>query len=80
MSDHLAKEAARLKADDIFNKALDEIRSEALEALAENDADEIVERLRLQQKVKVVDEIRTTLDRYILQGQQDPVDGASSYA
>jgi hypothetical protein len=29
-ADHLAKEAARLKADPIFNKALDDIRADAL--------------------------------------------------
>ena len=66
MSDHLAKEAARLKNDDLFNKALDAIRSEALEALAETDADEIIMILRQQQKVKVIDEIRNVLDRYIM--------------
>lgn len=66
MSDHLAKEADRLKNDETFNKALADIRSEALEALAEADAEEIMMILRLQQKVKVIDEIRTILDRYIM--------------
>lgn len=80
MSDHLAKEADRLRNDDIFNKALDDIRSEALEALAVANVESITTMLRWQSRVMVVDEIRTCLDRYILQGQQDPVDGASSYA
>lgn len=66
MSDHLAKEADRLKNDTIFNKALDDIRSEALEALAAANADMFTEVVRLQQKVAVIDEIRNVLDRYIL--------------
>ncbi len=66
MSDHLAKEADRLKHDEIFNKALDDIRSEALEALAAADVDSVTTMLRWQSRVMVVDEIRTTLDRYIL--------------
>ena len=66
MSDHLAKEAARLKADDMFNLALDLIRSEALNALASADADDKTMILRLQQSVASVDEIRATLDRYVM--------------
>lgn len=65
-SDHLAKEADRLKNDEIFNKALDDIRSEALEALAVANAENTIMILYLQQKVAVIDDIRTTLDRYIL--------------
>lgn len=65
-SDHLAKEADRLKHDEIFNKALDDIRSEALEALAVANAENTIMILYLQQKVAVIDDIRTTLDRYIL--------------
>lgn len=65
-SDHLAKEAARLKADDIFNMALDRVRAEALEGLARIDADDMTAILKLQCRVFVVDEIRTTLDAYIL--------------
>ena len=65
-SDHLAKEAARLKSDETFIKALSDIRAEALNALAEADADNYAAIVRLQQKVAVVDEIRMTLDRYIL--------------
>ena len=66
MSDHLAKEAARLKADDIFNQALDLIRSEALDALVTANADSFTDIVRLQQRVAVIDEIRATLDRYIM--------------
>lgn len=64
--DHLAKEAGRLKSDPIFDKALTDIRAEALSALASADADDKTMILRLQQKVAVIEEIRTTLDRYII--------------
>lgn len=64
--EHLAKEAERLKADELFNKALDDIRADALDALAAADADDKTMIVRLQQKVAVVDEIRAVLDRYII--------------
>jgi hypothetical protein len=65
-AEHLAKEAARLKNDPTFIKALADIRSEALEALAAADADSYPAIVRLQQKVAVIDEIRNVLDRYIM--------------
>jgi hypothetical protein len=65
-SEHLAKEADRLRNDEIFNKALADIRLEALEALAAADADNYTAIVRLQQRVAVVDEIRTMLGRYIM--------------
>lgn len=80
MSSHLSREADRLKNDEIFNKALADIRSDALNALAAADADDKTTILRMQQRVAVIDEIRTTLDRYILQGSEDLADGNSSYA
>lgn len=64
--EHLAKEAERLKGDPVFNNALDDICAETFEALATADADDKTMILRLQQKVAVIDEIRTTLDRYIM--------------
>jgi hypothetical protein len=74
MTAHLAKESDRLKNDEIFNKALDTIRSEALDSLATADADSYATIVRWQQRVQVVDEIRATLDRYILaaDAQEDP--------
>jgi len=78
LSDHLAKEADRLKNDEIFQQALDDIRSEALNALASADADDKTMILRLQQKVAVIDEIRNVLDRYIMAA--DVQDEAGSYA
>lgn len=65
-AEHLAKEAARLKADEVLIYAFDEMRREALEALATANADDKTMILRLQQSVVVIDEIRTMLDRYIL--------------
>jgi hypothetical protein len=66
VSDHLAKEADRLRADPIFNKALDDIRTEALNALSIANADDKTMILRHQQTVAVIHEIRTTLARYIM--------------
>lgn len=78
MSDHLAKEADRLKNDPIFTKALDEIRADALNALALANADDKTTILRLQQKVAVIDEIRSVLDRYIIAA--DVQENAGSFA
>jgi hypothetical protein len=78
LNDHLAKEADRLKNDEIFNMALDRIRAEALEGLAQIDADDITPVLKLQSRVFVVDEIRSTLDAYILAA--DVQDDAGSFA
>lgn len=76
--DHLAKEAGRLKADPIFKRALDDIQGEALVALAIANADDKTMILRLQQKVAVIHEIRTTLDRYIMAA--DVQEDAGSFA
>ncbi len=65
-SDHLAKEADRLKNDPIFNKALDDIRSDALNALIVADADDKTAIIRLQQRAAVIEDIRNVLDRYII--------------
>lgn len=78
MSEHLAKEADRLSSDPIFIQALADIRSDALNALAEADADDKTAVLRLQQKVAVVDEIRTVLARFILRA--DVQEDAGSFA
>lgn len=78
MSSHLAKEAVRLKHDEILNMALDAIRAEALEGLARIDADDVTPILKLQSRVFVVDEIRATLDAYILAA--DTQEDAGSYA
>jgi len=66
LSDHLAQEADRLKNDPIFNKALDDIRADALNSLVTADADNKTLIIRLQQVAAVTDEIRNVLDRYIM--------------
>jgi len=66
MSDHLAKEADRLKNDPIFIKALANIRADALSALVTADPDNKTQIIRLQQVAAVTDEIRNVLDRYIM--------------
>ena len=78
MSDHLAKEAERLKSDPIFTKALDDMKADALNALAVANADDKTMILRLQQKAVVIDEIRSQLDRYILAA--DTQENAGSFA
>lgn len=65
-ADHLAKESDRLKHDEIFNMALDAIRAEALEGLAQIDADDKTAIHRLQGRIFAVDEIRNCLDRWIM--------------
>ena len=80
MTDHLAKEADRLQSDPIFIEALKEMRAEALDALAQADADDKTAILRLQQKVSVIDEIRSMLSRFILKTGQIEQEDASPYA
>jgi len=77
-SEHLAKEAARLKSDPIFDKALSDIRADALNALVGVDADNYTAVVRLQQKVVVIDEIRNALHRYIIAA--DVQENAGSFA
>lgn len=77
-SDHLAKEAARLKEDPIFNKALDDIRADAISELVKADADDKSKIIRLQQVAAVTEEIRNVLDRYIMAA--DVQDEPGSYA
>lgn len=80
MSDHFAKEADRLQNDPIFIEALKEIRAEALDALAGANADDKTMILRLQQKVAIVDEIRSMLSRFILKAGNVEQGDASPYA
>jgi hypothetical protein len=76
--EHLSREADRLKSDEIFQKALSDIRAETLDALALADADDKTMILRHQQRAAVIDEIRTMLDRYILAA--DVQENPGSYA
>ncbi len=65
-AEHLAKEADRLKHDPIFNKALDDIRADALNELVTANPDDKSTIIRLQQVAAVTEEIRNVLDRYIM--------------
>jgi hypothetical protein len=65
-SEHLAKEADRLLADDVLQHALDNMRQEALESLARADPADSIMITRLQAGVASVDEFRSELERYIL--------------
>lgn len=76
--DHLAKEAARLKSDPIFNKALDDIRADALNELVTANPDDKSNIIRLQQVAVVAEEIRNVLDRYIMAA--DVQEDAGSFA
>lgn len=78
-SDHLAKEADRLQNDPIFNKALDDIRADALTELVKANPDDRSNIIRLQQVAVLTEEIRNVLARYIMNGQTVQ-DEASPYA
>ena len=60
-AEHYAKEAARLLADDVLNYALDKVKAEALDALANADVDDKTMMLRLQQRVLAIEDIRSEL-------------------
>lgn len=79
ISEHLAQEADRLINDPIFEKALSEIRADALNDLAKADADDKTMILRLQQRAAVIDEIRNVLGRYIV-AAGTPEEEAGSFA
>jgi len=66
---HLAKEADRLSNDEILNKALDDIKLASYEALSQADVGDQIKLLRLQQRIAVVEEIRSTLNQWITQGR-----------
>lgn len=77
-SEHLANEADRLKNDPIFNKALDDIRADALDQLVRANPDDKSNIIRLQQVAAVTDEIRNVLDRYIMRA--DVQEDSGSFA
>lgn len=65
----LAAEATRIRENEAFQAALDAIRADALEGLVNtpaNDADAIRD---LQAKVQVVDELRSSLETFIRNGE-----------
>jgi hypothetical protein len=78
-ADHLAKEAERLLADEILNRAWDDCRKEALEALVTAPAEDPIAVIRAQQRVLMIEQIRAQLGRYIL-AVDDGTNGATPYA
>lgn len=58
---HLAAEADRLSNDPIFLKAIESIRTRAVDALIRADANSATDVARLQAKVSVCDEIKGEL-------------------
>lgn len=80
MTDHLTKEAERLQNDPIFIQALAEMRTEALNDLAAADADNRTTIVRLQQKVAVIDDIRSMLSRFIMKTEPVEQGDASPFA
>lgn len=57
----LAKEAERLLNDDTLTEAFNNVRADALEALATANVDDKTEILRLQQRVQAISDIRSEL-------------------
>lgn len=80
MSDHWAKEADRLLADTTLKKALDDVRQNALEALATANADDTTMILRMQGYIAAVDDIRSQLRLMVLRQGDAASNEASPFA
>lgn len=67
-AEHFAREAARLMDDEALQRALDAIRSAAIDALIRADATVTHDVVRLQAKIAVIDdlrgEIRQTVEQF----------------
>lgn len=66
--DQLAREAQNLKENEVFQLALDTMRSEALEALVRIEATEADLIRSHQARVRVVDDLRGNLEAFIRAG------------
>lgn len=77
-SNIIPKEAQRLLDDATLALAMDEIRLEALEALASVKADDITAVLRLQQKVAAIEDIRSELQSAA--NRSKPINAGGSFA
>jgi hypothetical protein len=64
--DHLAKEANRLRADDVLNYSLQRMRSAYTEMLVDTAPDDVYNICRYQSQVRVVDDLHDTLEEFIL--------------
>lgn len=63
-AEHRAQEASRLLNEPVLADALEDMRMEALEALAEVDATNVAEVMKFQAMIKAVAGIVTQLNRY----------------
>ena len=59
--EQLSQEAARILADPVIMSAFQQVRQDALEALATADVDDKTMIMRLQNKAQVIDEILVLL-------------------
>lgn len=66
MNGIIPKEAQRLLDDETLKTAFDIVRLDALNALADVKADDLTAVLRLQQRVAVIDDIRSELSNAVL--------------
>jgi hypothetical protein len=74
----IPKEAQRLLDDATLALAMDEIRLEALNDLANVQADDITAVLRLQQRVQAIEDIRSRLQSAA--NQAKPANSAGTFA
>lgn len=73
--EQLAALAQSLKDNEAFQAALNDIRADALEALATMSRDDELAFYTAQATVKVVDAIRSDLEQFILKGKAKPKPG-----
>lgn len=78
MTSHYAKEAERLQKDDTLNKALANLRLEALADLVGTDANDTSAIIRAQERVKLIDEFRAQLARMVM--AQKPANSKGTFA
>jgi hypothetical protein len=74
MTDYAAL-AMSLKDNEAFQRALDIVKSGALEALCTIDHDDAKGILKLQATIGVVNDIRDNLDAFVRQGKPQPKSG-----
>lgn len=68
-NEQLAHEAQRLKENEAFQRALDAMRTHALEGLVRTPATDIEAIRDHQAKVRVVDDLRGNLEAFIRSGE-----------
>lgn len=68
-AEQIAQQAMSLRDNDAFQRALDGIRSDAMDALIKADATDALAINKHQATVRVVDNLRADLDGFIRQGQ-----------